>query len=72
MILKLIVQIYGSIKPNIEVSGWLHQTKIPITLIVYQESYQCIPPYFMTLSRLLFYMALETRGANAPLFLTPN
>ena len=33
--LKLISFIYGSTKPNKEVSGWLKQTKIHFTHIVY-------------------------------------
>ena len=27
-------------EPHIEVSGWLYQTKIHITHIIYQENYQ--------------------------------
>ena len=36
--------IYGRTKPKIEVCGWLLQT---ISLIICQENYQNIPPYFM-------------------------
>ena len=52
--LKLIFLIYGSAKPNIEVSGWLYQTKINLTHTAYQENYQNTPPYFMALSITLF------------------
>ena len=47
--LKLISLIHGSNKPNIEVSGWLYQTKLHIT----QQNYQSIPPYFMAFDRIL-------------------
>ena len=45
--------IYGSTKPNQKASGWLYQTKIHITRIVYQENYRSIPPYFMALYKCL-------------------
>ena len=40
---KLIFLIYGSIKLNIKVSGWLYQSKIHMAHFVYQENYQSIP-----------------------------
>ena len=46
----------GSTKPNTEVSGWPYQTKNHITHNVYQENYQSIPPYFMALDSLLFFI----------------
>ena len=37
-------------KPNIEVSGWLYQTKTQITYIVYQPFLRVKPPNYIALS----------------------
>ena len=57
--LKLIILIYGSTKPNMRVGGWLYWTKIHITQIFYQETYQSIPPYNMK-----FLQPLNKLGFN--------
>ena len=54
---KLIFLIRGSTKPNIEVGGWLNQTKIRITHIAFSKNYQRIPPYYMALG-------IITQGAD--------
>ena len=47
-------------KPNIEVSGWLYQTKIHFTHIVYQPFSRMSPPSF-TLSGQFYLYLLEIK-----------
>jgi len=48
---NLILSMLPSTKPNIEVSNWIYQTKIQITHIAYQESFQSIPPFYTILTK---------------------
>ena len=41
--------IYGGTKTNIEVNGWLYQTKTNITHIVYQPFPRVMPPKYIAL-----------------------
>ena len=46
---SLILLIPLSTKPNIEVCGWLYQTKTHITQIVYQPFSRVMPPNYISL-----------------------